>query len=106
MLEELLRDGGLWISGYPEFVSGIGGLMKLSTSSRDLRVIRSHKLNPVSKPAHHPDGGHPPKSKYLPGTTIWKWVSDAPWKPKQWFEFDGKTGLRLEDDDSEHDEDD
>jgi len=98
LLAPLLRDEGLLISGTSEFISTNSGLKPLPGLGRSLSVC-CDKANVSAKVAAattaHPEGGFPPKSRYRPGRTIWKWVSGYYGRPKEWFELHGKSGVDM-----------
>jgi len=100
MLQWLVRDGGLFFHGEREYEYRLGAILPLSGSWRHTRVINNAAAMPYMKGetelAAHPEGGYPPKSKYKPGTTIWKWASDWKKKPKTWMEYDRETGFPME----------
>jgi hypothetical protein len=93
MLQNLIRDNGLYIDGGAEFISTKSGLKKLQGYGRNFTL---RNASPASTAVAHPEGGYPPKSKYPPGRTVWRWLSDHYGKPKEWIEFHRKTGHTME----------
>jgi hypothetical protein len=101
LLQNLVKDEGLFGTACPTFVSiASGGLKPLPGLGIHLQVVRADNkmFKAAKKQQIHPEGGEPPKSMYPPGRTIWKWTTDSLKTPKkQWMEFDRASGYPAED---------
>jgi hypothetical protein len=101
LLQNLVKDEGLFGTACPTFVSiASGGLKPLAGLGIHSQVVRAdnNMFKAAKKQQIHPEGGEPPKSMYPPGRTIWKWTTDSLKTPKkQWMEFDRASGYPAED---------
>jgi hypothetical protein len=99
LLQNLVKDEGLFGTACPIFVSIASGLKPLPGFGINWQVVRAdnNMLKSAKKQENHPEGGEPPKSIYPPGRTIWKWAADSlKTSEKEWMEFDRASGHPAE----------
>ncbi|KAH6673868.1 hypothetical protein B0J14DRAFT_654529 [Halenospora varia] len=116
MIRTVVKHGGVFSGGCAVFVSTTKtkGVKKLPGSPLFSQMIKDEnrpkskkeksdkadktgKTKTIPHGAIHPEGGVPPKSSFPAGRTVWKYTYTNLEEPRQWVEFDKRTGIRADD---------